>query len=141
VLYSLDRALLSSGRAEEAKSVEEKLQEILRSANELRAGTLEATRLNNDGVELEKAGHLAAALEKYRGALDLDPLHTGYRRNLALGLCRLGQWEQGIAELREVLRQNPDDGEATKALYIALEKTTAAKGASPQGKKTRGAPR
>ncbi len=128
VLYSLDRALLVSGHAEEAKAVEQKLKQILQSADELRHGTLEATRLNNEGVELEKAGNLVAALEKYRGALDLDPLHAGYRRNLGLGLCRLGQWEQGIAELREVLRQNPDDVEATKALYIALEKATLKRG-------------
>ena len=126
VLYSLDRALLGGGKTEEARLVEEKLNEILQSANELRVRTLEGTRLNNEGVELEKAGNLAAALEKYKGALDLDPLHGGYRRNLALGLCRLGKWEQGIAELREILKQHPDDEEATKALYIALEKATAA---------------
>jgi tetratricopeptide (TPR) repeat protein len=127
ILYSLGRALLSSGKGEEAKLVEEELKGILQSANELRVNTLEATRLNNEGVELEKTGNLAAALEKYRSALDLDPLHGGYRRNLALGLCRLGKWEQGIAELREVLKQDPDDEEATKALYIALEKATTAK--------------
>jgi tetratricopeptide (TPR) repeat protein len=83
--------------------------------------------LNNDGVELEKSGKLSAALEKYRSALELDPLHGGYRRNLALGLCRLGQWEQGIAELREVLRQNPNDEETTRALYIALEQAAKAR--------------
>jgi tetratricopeptide (TPR) repeat protein len=80
---------------------------------------------------------LAAALEKYRSALDLDPLHGGYRRNLALGLCRLGKWEQGIAELREVLKQDPDDEEATKALYIALDKVTAAKRTVPSKGRTK----
>jgi Flp pilus assembly protein TadD len=137
VLYSLDRALLNSGRTQEAGLVEEELKEILQSANELRVRTLDATRLNNEGVELEKAGNLAAALEKYKGAVDLDPLHGGYRRNLALGLCRLGKWEQGITELREVLRQNPDDEEATKALYIALENATGAERAVPNEGRTK----
>jgi tetratricopeptide (TPR) repeat protein len=132
ILYSLDRALLSSGKAEEASLVEEELKEILQSANELRIKTLEATRLNNEGVELEKAGNLTAALEKYKSAVDLDPLHGGYRRNLALGLCRLGKWEQGIAELREVLKRDPDDEEATKALYIALEKAPPEKTTVPR---------
>jgi predicted Zn-dependent protease len=65
---------------------------------------------------------LRAAAEKYRAALDLDPLNSGFRRNLALVLCRLGLWKEGVAELREVLRLDPNDADATKALYIALEK-------------------
>jgi tetratricopeptide (TPR) repeat protein len=127
VLYSLSRALRNNGQTEEAKAVEGKLLGILRSSDKLRENSLEATRLNNEGVELEKSGNLSAALEKYTAALELDPLHGGYRRNLALGLCRLGQWDQGIAELREVLRQNPDDEVTTKALYIAMEQATASK--------------
>ncbi|MCI0422648.1 MAG: tetratricopeptide repeat protein, partial [Acidobacteria bacterium] len=72
-------------------------------------------------VELEKSGNLVAALEKYQAALDLDPFHSGFRSNLALCLCRAGQWGRGISELREILRQNPNDEATTKALYIALE--------------------
>jgi superkiller protein 3 len=137
VLYSLSRALRNNGQAEEAKAVEGKLSEILRSSDKLRETSLEATRLNNEGVELEKSGNLSAALEKYTAALELDPLHGGYRRNLALGLCRLGQWDQGIAELREVLRQNPDDELTTKALYIAMEEATASKAGTPKNNRVK----
>lgn len=126
VLYSLSRALRNTGQVKQSRMIETRLREILQSADQVRTKTLEATRLNNDGVELEKSGKLSAALEKYRSALELDPLHGGYRRNLALGLCRLGQWEQGIAELREVLRQNPNDEETTRALYIAVEQAAKA---------------
>jgi len=34
-------------------------------------------------------------------------------------LCRLGRWQQGAAELREVLRLDPNNAAAAKALYIA----------------------
>jgi predicted Zn-dependent protease len=60
-------------------------------------------------------------LEKYRAALELDPEHGGFRLNLGLALCRLGRWDEGIAEMREVVRRDPDNAEATKALYIAME--------------------
>jgi tetratricopeptide (TPR) repeat protein len=82
---------------------------------------LEATASNNTGVELEKSGQYEAALARYRAASDLDPFNAGFRRNLALCLCRLGRWKEGIAELREVLRLNPDDADATRALYLALD--------------------
>ena len=130
VLYSLSRALRNTGQVKQARMIETRLRAILQSADQVRTKTLEATRLNNEGVELEKSSKLSAALEKYRSALELDPFHGGYRRNLALGLCRLGRWEQGIAELREILRQDPNDEDTTRALYIALEKAAEAKAAN-----------
>lgn len=36
-------------------------------------------------------------------------------------LCRLGRWQDGIVELREVLRVDPDNSDSAKALYIATE--------------------
>jgi len=41
--------------------------------------------------------------------------------NYALALCRVGRWRDGIAELREVLRVDPDNADAAKALYIAVD--------------------
>ena len=35
--------------------------------------------MNNEGANLEKAGDLQAAVEKYRKALELDPAHNGIR--------------------------------------------------------------
>lgn len=132
VLYNLGRALRNTGQTDEAKIVEQKLREILRSGEKSRANALVASQLNIEGIEFEESGNLPAAIEKYTAALEMDPLHAGFRRNLALALCRIGQWNQGIAELREVLRQNPDDEEATKALYIALEKAAAPSAATSQ---------
>ena len=77
--------------------------------------------VDNQGVVLEKAGKLAEAIEKYRSAVALDPFQTVFRRNLGLALCRLNRWDEGIVELKQVLERDPEDIEATKALYIALD--------------------
>src|SRR5229473_1478688 len=54
-----------------------------------------------------------------RAALDLDPTDAVVRLNYGLALCRLGRWQEGAAELREVLRIDPNNAAAAKALYIA----------------------
>ena len=124
-LYSLDRALRKAGKLEEAKPIEQQLAE-LRAKND-RASTvaLAASRLNDEGIALEKSGDVRAALAKYRSALDLDPTGTGFQLNYGLALCRLGRWDDGIAELREVLRFDQDNREAAKALYIAIDQARA----------------
>ena len=76
--------------------------------------------LNNQGAALEKAGNLSEALEKYRAALERYPDHVGIRLNFAVALLRLGQWKQGIAELQEVVRRDPNNLPAKKALQEAL---------------------
>ncbi len=126
-LYNLNRALRANGQLEEANRVEQKILEVLRLREKIAANSMTAPMLNNEGVELEKAGKVAAALEKYRAALELDPTHPGFRLNLALALCRLGRWEQGISELKEILRLDPNNAEATRALYIAMEEAQKAK--------------
>jgi tetratricopeptide (TPR) repeat protein len=126
-LYQLCRALQKAGKAEEAKACEHELSAKIRMGLATAGNELTATQANNAGVELEKAGNLAGALEKYRVAVSLDSTQTVFRRNAALALCRLGRWDEGIVELQEVLKENPDDAEATKALYIALENVRAGK--------------
>ena len=37
---------------------------------------LSATRINNKGAELEKAGKLRGAVENYRQTVELDPAHV-----------------------------------------------------------------
>jgi tetratricopeptide (TPR) repeat protein len=120
-LYNLQMALREDGQIEEAKRVEARMAELLRQRSRASEAAIQAVKLNNQGVESEKAGDLRAALEKYRAALELDPEHGGFRLNLGLALCRLGRWDEGIAEMREVVRRDPDNAEATKALYIAME--------------------
>jgi tetratricopeptide (TPR) repeat protein len=120
-LYNLQMALRADGQGEEAKRVEDRMGELVRQRNRASQTAIRAVKLNNEGVEAEKAGNLRGALEKYRVALELDPEHGGFRLNLGLALCRLGRWDEGIAEIREVVRRDPDNAAATKALYIVVE--------------------
>jgi protein O-GlcNAc transferase len=119
-LYSLQLALREDGQLEPARQVKEKLAELLRKRDKASEQALTAVQINNQGAELEKAGDLRGALEKYRAALDLNPEHVGIRTNLAVALLRSGQWSQGIAELREALRRDPGNTALQKALDDAL---------------------
>jgi Flp pilus assembly protein TadD len=127
ITYAYARALRADGQPAQADRLMGKLAADLKSssrASELLAGT---SALNDEGIRLEKAGQLPAAIAKYRAALELNPLAGGVRRNLGLALCRLGRWDEGIAELREAQRVDPDDAETTRALYVALDQAAAQK--------------
>lgn len=131
-MYHLCRAFRRAGRNDDSKVCQQQLSAIIEG--QLKASDLTIEELNNEGVKLEQDGQLAAALEKYRDAVNLDPLQTVFRRNLALVLCRLGRWEEAVEELKEVLEIDPADAEATKALYIALDKVSSVKTKTPDGK-------
>jgi protein O-GlcNAc transferase len=121
-LNSLQLALREEGQLEEAAQVRKRLAELLRKRDTASQNALIAIQLNNDGANLEKAGNLRGALEKYRAALELYPEHTGIRVNFAAALLRLGQWNQGIAALREAVRRDPANSTAKAALDSALAK-------------------
>jgi len=124
-LYNLMLALRRTGQLEEAKPIEKRLAILQRQSDRASEVGLAASGLNSEGIQLEKSGDIRAALAKYRAALDLDPTGFGFRLNYALALCRLGHWQDGVVELREVLRLDPDNGDAAKALYIANEQVKA----------------
>jgi Flp pilus assembly protein TadD len=124
-LYNYSRALRLSGQEEEAKAVSLKLAEVVRASSRASEYFLEAAKLTDDGAELEKRGDIRAAIVKYRAALELDPFVSTVRRNLGLALCRVGRYDEGIAELKEILRLDPNDAATTKALYIALDQAAA----------------
>jgi Flp pilus assembly protein TadD len=119
-LYGLQRALRESGQQEQAKAVGKMLAELLLDKDRADQAQFAAIQLNNLGAEMEKAGNLVAALEKYRGARALAPDHTGIRVNLAVALLRQGQWKEGLAELREVVRREPANALWKAALDDAL---------------------
>jgi tetratricopeptide (TPR) repeat protein len=127
-VYNLMLALRKTGRLEEAKPIEQRMVELQHQSDRASEVGLAASGLNDDGIQLERSGDLRAALAKYRAALDLDPTGFGFRLNYALALCRLGRWQNGIVELREVLRLDPDNADAAKALYVAADKTRAQPG-------------
>ena len=127
-LYNLMLALRKTGHVEEAKGIEKQFAVLKEQNSRASEVGLAASGLNSDGIALEKSGDVRGALAKYRAALDLDPTGYGFRLNYGLALCRLGRWQDGIAELREVLRVDPDKANAAKALYIALDQTKAQSG-------------
>jgi tetratricopeptide (TPR) repeat protein len=123
VLYALARALRADGRMEEAEPLMRRLSEAAQEQAVHDSDVLQAGELNNAGIALEREGQFTAALEKYRAALKISPQEVRFRRNLALVLCRLERWPEAIVELKEVLRAAPGDPDATRALYIAMDKT------------------
>jgi len=127
-LYNLDRALHKE-RLEEAHPIEKQLAESRERTDRASTVAVAASRLNSEGIELEKSGDIRAALAKYRAALDLDPSGFGFELNYGLALCRLGHWKEGVVELREVLRLDPDNADAAKALYIAMDRAQGQPGA------------
>ena len=115
-------ALRKAGQVEQAKPIEKRIAELQQQSDRASEVGFAASGLNSEGIQLEKSGDVRGALAKYRAALDLDPTGYGFRLNYALALCRLGRWRDGIVELREVLRVDPDNAEAMKAFYIAIDK-------------------
>ena len=53
-------------------------------------------------------------------ALDLVPSHVGIRVNFAVALLRLGQWKEGLAQLREAVRREPGNAMFQAVLNDAL---------------------
>ena len=119
-LYGLQRALREDGQEEQADAIKKKLAALLRDKDKDDQNLLAGIELNNRGADLEKAGDLRGALQKYRAALDLLPGHVGIRVNFAIALLRLGQWNQGLAELREAVRREPENAVLRAALDDAL---------------------
>ena len=124
-LNALQRALRQDGQPEEAARVARRLAELLRERDRADQRQVAAFEMNNRGAELEKAGDLRGAAEKYRAALELLPEHAGIRTNLAVALLKLGNWEEGIFQMRQALRQDPGNTKLRKALDDALAQAKA----------------
>ena len=124
-LNALQRALRQDGQAERAEAAKKKLAELLRERDEGDQKLVAALEINNRGAELEKAGDIRGALEKYRAAMELLPEHVGVRVNLAVALLKLGNWEEGISQMREALRREPGNAKIQKALEDALAQAKA----------------
>lgn len=122
LLYKLDRALRKTGATQEAARVRGEAQALLAQDSQANEHFQQAESLDHEGVELEQQGDTAKAVEKYREALEINPQQNRYRYNYALALCRLGRWQQGIAELNEVLENDPGNIDARRALFIAKDK-------------------
>lgn len=121
-LYALERALRATGDLEQARQVEKQVIGHDRQTVNATQVLFTSSGLNAEGVRLEKSGDLQSALAKYKAALDLDPTGYGFRLNYGLALCKLGRWEEGIVQLRQVLNADPNNADAARALFIAQDK-------------------
>ncbi|MDK9696943.1 MAG: tetratricopeptide repeat protein [Siculibacillus sp.] len=74
----------------------------------------------NLGLALARAGDDAGAEAAYRAALAVDADHRMARLNLGNLLGECGRGDEGIAELREVVRRHPDLAEGHYDLGLAL---------------------
>jgi protein O-GlcNAc transferase len=124
-LNALQRALRQDGQLERAEAAKKKLAELIRDRDEGDQKLVTALEINNRGAELEKAGDVRGALEKYRAAMELLPEHAGIRVNLAVALLKLGNWEEGVSQMRQALRRDPSNTQVQKALEDALAQAKA----------------
>ena len=131
VLYKLDRALRAQNRVAEAKQIQTQVQALLAQDVQANQHFVESQTFENEGIALEKQGDIAKALAKYHTALELNPQQSRFRLNYALALCRLDRWREGIAEMNEILQNDPGNIEARRALYIAEDKAKQATTKSP----------
>ncbi len=122
LLYKLGRALKKAGNSQPAEHVRAEAQTLLAQDTQANEHFQQAETLDHDGVVLEQQGDTIQAIEKYRAALEINPQQNRYRYNYALALCRAGRWQQGIAELKEVLDNDPGNIDARRALFIAEDK-------------------
>jgi len=115
-LNTLQSALRADGQMSAANEVKARLVEVLRERDKNTQNQLSAARLNKAGAEMEKSNDVKGAVEKYRQALQLDAESVGIRVNLATALLRLGEWNEGLSQLAEAMRQQPGDA-ALQALW------------------------
>ncbi len=66
-----------------------------------------AAGMNREGEALFERGNNAAAVERFRRAVQMAPANAYYRNNLGWALFQAGQVEAAARELEEVVRINP----------------------------------
>jgi predicted Zn-dependent protease len=97
------------------------LEDLLASTHAEADSETKAMVLNNSGIELEKKGDLAGALEHYDQAAKTDVSNLVFQRNAALVLCKSGRAEEAIRRLRDILSIDADDAETLQILAVANE--------------------
>ena len=119
-LNALQKALRQDGQTEAADRVKQHLADLLGHGEVTAEDELAAIQLNNQGAELQRAGDMRQAVEKYRAAVRLNPRSAPMRVNYAVALLRVGEWTAGLAALRESLRLDPGNSKIKAALDDAL---------------------
>jgi tetratricopeptide (TPR) repeat protein len=124
-LNALAMALQRLGRVEEAAQTRRKLAEVIRRRDLDSQNALSALRLNNEGAALEKSGNLPEALDLYKQAVAMNGKHAGLRVNYAVALLRLGQWREGLEQMRQAQELDPGNTQIETALTDAISQAPA----------------
>jgi tetratricopeptide (TPR) repeat protein len=86
-----------------------------------KAGTAKASELFQKGLEAEILGHVAAALERYREALEHDPANVRAAAHAAKAAIATGDLASARALAGAAMRSGPRSGIAHEALAAVLE--------------------
>ena len=121
VTYRLYRIYGIKGDTANADRLQADLETLLASNHAEADSETKAMVLNNTGIELEKKGDMAGALEHYEEAAKTDVSNLVFQRNAALVLCKTGRPKEAIRRLEDILSLDPDDAEALQILAVANE--------------------
>jgi tetratricopeptide (TPR) repeat protein len=121
VTYRLYRIYSLKGDSVNGPRLQKDLETLLANTHAEADSETKAMVLNNSGVELEKKGDLAGALEHYDQAAKTDVSNLVFQRNAALVLCKTGRAEEAIRRLRDILSIDADDAETLQILAVANE--------------------
>jgi curved DNA-binding protein CbpA len=86
-----------------------------------KAAAAKALDLFQRGLEAELVGNYALALERYRGALELDPAYVRAAAQAAKTAVATGDLASGRALAAAAIRSGPRNGAAHEALGVVLE--------------------
>jgi tetratricopeptide (TPR) repeat protein len=114
-IYNVKRDKMNSDR------LKKELEDLLASNRAESDSEAKAVVFNNTGIELERKGDFAAALDHYDQAAKTDVVNVVFQRNAALLLCRMGRTQEAIRRLRDILSLDPDDAETLQILSVANE--------------------
>ena len=120
-LYRLIRLYSKKGDAANLARVQKQIKELVASNMAASVNGTKAAALNSAGIELEKKGDFADALDDYNQAAKADATNIIFQRNAALLLCKMGRSQEAIRRLKDILAFDPDDAETLQILAVANE--------------------
>jgi tetratricopeptide (TPR) repeat protein len=130
-LFRLTRLYNAAGDTANASRTLKLLKDLIASRYNESLGETKASALNNAGLELERQGDLAGALNQFDQAAAEDATNLIFQRNAALILCKLGRTEEAMRRLRDILELDPDDAQTLQILAVAKEYEAAHAGRAP----------
>jgi tetratricopeptide (TPR) repeat protein len=120
-IYRLYRIYVHNGDTINSSRLEKELRNSAAREMAESNGEAGAAILNNTGIDLEKKGDLAGALDHYDQAAKTDVTNVVFQRNAALLLCKMGRTQEAIRRLRDILSLESDDAETLQILAVANE--------------------